>query len=455
MKRTIIIVIISTIAVFSLQGLWMRSMYQAYTYQTMEKIETAMGICIGKEIAYRQKEQPFKDPKNPTFVYKRAKDMTPEERSSLKGDTLNYNELSSKNIGNNIYEVLLQIKQDRLIEKKKYIQSHTLDSLFQAELQKEKIETDYCILIYNQDTTIVGQTGTLDATSAEASSTRLFPIGTKGMQFVQVKADIGLSVFLRQMLYILMASAIMVVVILNSVAYLMVVIRRKERLFRQREANVNGTVHDLKSPLNGIVTLLGFLRNKQTDPTTQTLMDGTIRQAKHLIGDIEALLVTARRDRQQIHLQKKETDLVQLVEQAKESLSANYTGKGHRILVDSEQPTMKLEADALYITNIIRNLLENALKYSDEGVIIQVRIRQDEAHTYLEVEDNGWGIERKYHRKIFQQFFQVPNDKEVRRRGYGVGLAYSYYIMEAHGGTIRVKSEPGKGSTFTCVLPNL
>lgn len=453
MKRTIIIVIISTIAVFSLQGLWIKSMYQAYTYQTMERIETSMGISIGKEIAYRQKEQPFKDPKNPKVVYKFASEMTPEERSSLKGDTLNYDELSSKNIGNNIYEVLLQIKQDRLIEKKKYIQPHTLDSLFQAELKKEKIETDYCILIFNQDTTVVSKTGTLDATSAEASSTRLFPIGTKGMQFVQVKADIGLSAFLHQMLYILMASAVMVVVILNSVVYLMVVIRRKERLFRQREANVNGTVHDLKSPLNGIVTLLGFLRNKQTDPTTQTLMDGTIRQAKHLIGDIEALLVTARRDRQQIHLQKKETDLVQLVEQAKESLSANYTGKGHRILVDSGQPTIKLEADALYITNVIRNLLENALKYSDEGVIIQVRIRQDKAHTYLEVEDNGWGIERKYHRKIFQQFFQVPNDKEVRRRGYGVGLAYSYYIMEAHGGTIRVKSELGKGSTFTCVFP--
>ena len=455
MKRTIIIVIISTIAVFCLQGLWIKSMYKVYTHQTMERIETAMEISIGKEISYRKKEQPFNDPKNPKVFYKPAEMMTPEEKDSLKGDTLSLKELKEKNIGSNMYDVILQISQDRLIEKKRYIQPHTLDSLFQAELQKEKIETDYCILIYNQDTTVVGQTGTLDATSAEASSTRLFPIGTKGMQFVQVKTDIGLSAFLRQMLYILMASAIMVAVILNSVAYLMVVIRRKERLFRQREANVNGTVHDLKSPLNGIVTLLGFLRNKQTDPTTQTLMDGTIRQAKHLIGDIEALLVTARRDRQQIHLQKKETDLVQLVEKAKESLSANYTGKGHRILVDSEQTTMKLEADALYITNVIRNLLENALKYSDEGVIIQVRIRQNEAHTYLEVEDNGWGIERKYHRKIFQQFFQVPNDKEVRRRGYGVGLAYSYYIMEAHGGTIRVKSEPGKGSTFTCVFPNL
>ena len=182
-------------------------------------------------------------------------------------------------------------------------------------------------------------------------------------------------------------------------------------------------------------------------------MDGIIRQAKHLISDIEALLVTARRDRRQIHLQKKEADLVQLVERAKESLSANYTGKAHRISIDSKLTKTNPEVDALYITNVIRNLMENALKYSDDGVEIQVRIRQDEACTYLEVEDNGWGIERKYHRKIFQQFFQVPNDKEVRRRGYGVGLAYSYYIMEAHGGTIRVKSELGKGSTFTCVFP--
>jgi signal transduction histidine kinase len=112
-----------------------------------------------------------------------------------------------------------------------------------------------------------------------------------------------------------------------------------------------------------------------------------------------------------------------------------------------------LEVDVLYITNVLRNLIENALKYSDDGVEIRIRIRQDKIHTCLEVEDNGWGIERKYHRKIFEQYFQVPNDKEVRRRGYGIGLAFTYYIMEAHGGSIRVKSELGKGSTFTCVFP--
>ncbi len=453
MKKVIVIVIVSTIAVFGLQGLWMKSMYQAYTHQTIETMESALGTSIGKEISYRQKKQPFKDPKNPTFVYKRAKDMTPEERSSLKGDTLNYDELREKNIGSNMYDILLQISQDKLIEKKNYIQLHTLDSLFLAELQKAKTEARYRLLIFDKDTTVTEQTGTLAECAEATYSTRLFPIGTKGLQFVQVKVDIGLSAFLRQMLYILIASVGMVVVILGCVVYLMIVIRKKNILFKQREANLNGTVHDLKAPLNGVITLLGFLRNKQTDPSARTLMDGTIRQAQCMVSGIESLLVTARRDRQQLHLQKKETDLVQLVKLAKESLSATYTGKPHLICIENEQKPVMLEVDALYITNVLRNLIENALKYSDDGVEIRIRIRQDKIHTCLEVEDNGWGIERKYHRKIFEQYFQVPNDKEVRRRGYGIGLAFTYYIMEAHGGSIRVKSEPGKGSTFSCIFP--
>ena len=143
MKKVIFIVFVGTIAVFSLQGLWMKSMYRAYTHQTIETMESALGTSIGKEISYREKKQPFKDPKNPTFVYKRAKDMTPEERSSLKGDTLNFDVLRAKNIGSNMYDVLLQISQDKLIEKENYIRLHTLDSLFQAELQKAKTEARY------------------------------------------------------------------------------------------------------------------------------------------------------------------------------------------------------------------------------------------------------------------------------------------------------------------------
>ena len=453
MKKVIIIVITCTVTVFCLQGLWTRSLYRTYIDQTISIIEKAMDASIGKELSYRNKEHPHKDPSNPKVVYKYADEMNPEERDSLKGDTLNLHKMSQKGIGANLNEIIIQIQQDAFIRDKNYIKLNILDSLFHSELQKTEVEARYRILIYNQDTTVMRQTGTPDIDEEATSTTRLFPIGTKGLQFVQVKADIGLSAFLREMLYILMASVIMVTVILGSVVYLMVTIRRKDRLFKQREANVNGTVHDLKAPLNGIVTLLGFLRNKQTDTSVQTLMDATIRQARNLVSDIESLLVTARRNRQQLHLQKKDTDIVQLVAQAQESLSSQHIGKPYHIRVECEEPEMRAEVDALYVTNVLRNLMENALKYSDDGVEICVRIRKEARCLRLEVEDNGWGIERKYHKKIFHQFFQVPNDKEVRRRGYGVGLAFSHYIMEAHGGSIRVKSEPGKGSTFTCIFP--
>lgn len=453
MKKVIFVVVICAFFVFCLQGLWMSSMYSAYVNQSIEAIEKAMETSIGKEMSYRVKERPFKDPKNPKVVYRYAEDMTPEEKKSLKGDTLKLNETSQKNIGNNLREIILQIQQDALIEQKKYLRLNILDSIFQAELHREKVAAKYRILIYDKDTAVINQTGMLDTTHQATADTRFFPIGTKGLQFVQVKADIGLSAFLREMLYILIASVVMVVVILGCVVYLMVTIRKKDLLFKQREANVNGTVHDLKAPLNGIITLLGFLRNKQTDTSVQTLMDGIVRQAKNLVSDIESLLVTARRDRRQLHLQKKRTDLVQLVAQARESLSSQYIGKPHCIRVECEETGMMAEVDALYVTNVLRNLMENALKYSDDGVEIIVRLRKEASRLCLEVEDNGWGIERKYHKKIFDQFFQVPSEHEVRRRGYGVGLAFAYYIMEAHGGCIRVKSEPGKGSTFTCVFP--
>ena len=453
MKKVIFVVVICAFFVFCLQGLWMSSMYSAYVNQSIEAIEKAMETSIGKEMSYRVKERPFKDPKNPKVVYRYAEDMTPEEKKSLKGDTLKLNETSQKNIGNNLREIILQIQQDALIEQKKYLRLNILDSIFQAELHREKVAAKYRILIYDKDTAVINQTGTLDTPLRATTDTRLFPIGTKGLQFVQVKADIGLSAFLREMLYILIASVVMVVVILGCVVYLMVTIRKKDLLFKQREANVNGTVHDLKAPLNGIITLLGFLRNKQTDTSVQTLMDGIVRQAKNLVSDIESLLVTARRDRQQLHLQKKRADLAQLVAQARESLSSQYIGKPHCIRVECEETGMMAEVDALYVTNVLRNLMENALKYSDDGVEIIVRLRKEASRLCLEVEDNGWGIERKYHKKIFDQFFQVPSEHEVRRRGYGVGLAFAYYIMEAHGGCIRVKSEPGKGSTFTCVFP--
>lgn len=453
MIKVIYIAIIAAIAMFCLQGLWIGNMYRAYVTQTIRTIENVMSVSIGKEIAFRRHASPYEDPEHPKIVYKAADDMTPEERSRLKGDTLDLDMMTRQHIGSNLAKMIMQFSQDDFIKKGKFVLLSKLDSIFRKELGRTEVAADCCILLCGKDTvTVINSFGVLPD-ERWAKSTRLFPIGTKSLQFIQVKADIALSPFLREMILILMSSILLVVITLWCVIYLVALVRKKDKLFKQREASVNGTVHDLKAPLNSVITLMGYLKKKLPDASLQKIVADTAAQTRNLVNDIEALLITARQDKQKIILQKTETDLLQLIERARESISIQYVGKPHKITLESDFNEAKLRLDPLYVTNVIRNLLENALKYSNGGVSIVIKVGKEKNEVVLSVEDNGWGIERKYQKKIFTQFFQVPREEVVHQHGYGVGLAYTKYIMEAHGGSISVESEPGKGSTFICRFP--
>ena len=453
MIKVIYIAIIAAIAMFCLQGLWIGNMYRAYVTQTIRTIENVMSVSIGKEIAFRRHASPYEDPEHPKIVYKAADDMTPEERSRLKGDTLDLDMMTRQHIGSNLAKMIMQFSQDDFIKKGKFVLLSKLDSIFRKELGRTEVAADCCILLCGKDTvTVINSFGVLPD-ERWAKSTRLFPIGTKSLQFIQVKADIAISPFLREMILILMSSILLVVIILWCVIYLVALVRKKDKLFKQREASVNGTVHDLKAPLNSVITLMGYLKKKLPDASLQKIVADTAAQTRNLVNDIEALLITARQDKQKIILQKTETDLLQLIERARESISIQYVGKPHKITLESDFNEAKLRLDPLYVTNVIRNLLENALKYSNGGVSIVIKVGKEKNEVVLSVEDNGWGIERKYQKKIFTQFFQVPREEVVHQHGYGVGLAYTKYIMEAHGGSISVESEPGKGSTFICRFP--
>lgn len=130
-----------------------------------------------------------------------------------------------------------------------------------------------------------------------------------------------------------------------------------------------------------------------------------------------------------------------------------HSHQPHQIKMESELNELTLMLDPLYVRNVIRNLVENALKYSDDRVQIIIRISKKENQAIFTVKDNGWGIAPKYQKKIFTQFFQVPREQMAHQRGYGIGLAYTKYIIEAHGGNISVESIPGKGSLFICKFP--
>ena len=451
MRKLLWVPITVIASILLLEGIWFNRLCLEYGEKKLVEINQILSICIGKELSLREYGYP-ENPKCPKEIYM-VQDTLPEE-ARMKGDTLNMDELTKKHIGKMFSEILQQVSQDIYIDKGEYLLFSNLDSIFRAELETEGVNVDYRLSWYDRDTTAIQTAGTLSAShSHETSKTRLFPIGTRGLQFVDAEVDIHLSLFMKQMLYLLLLSGVLAVVVMGCVVYLLVTIRRKNRLFRQREASVNGTVHDLKAPLNSIVALMGLLKRHVTAETDRALIEKTSAQARRLVGEIEELLITARRDRQRLYIQKKEVDLLALIRTACASVEAQYEAKPHHICIEAETASVPLYADGLYVTNVIRNLIENALKYSDDGVEVRIRAVSGKDFTELVVEDTGWGIDRRYQKKVFTQFFQVPHREEAARRGYGVGLAYVKYIMEAHGGSIRLESTPGKGSRFVCHFP--
>ena len=452
MKKAFIISVIATIVLFILQGLWINNTYRNYTQKTLNTIERIISDAIEKELSTRSYSSP-KDPNRPKFIYKKASEMTPEERESLKGDTINIDSLQKLNIGHNMSELISQYTQDSHIEKGNFLNLNTLDSIFQVLVSEAELNTRYRLYFYNRDTLEMDSRGNLPKTKSKVYETRLFPIGLKATQFIQVKTDLPFSTFLREMTEILATSILMVLIVAGCVVWLLVTIRRKDKLFKQREASVNGTVHDLKAPLNNIILLMSLLKQKLPDEDSKSLTEVTLKQSKDMVSDIEALLLTARHDRQQIMLKKELTDLVAMAQQAVDSIAPQYAAKAHQLSIEAETPQLIVNGDRMYLTNVIRNLIENALKYSDDGVKVCIRIKQEDHMAVMEVEDNGWGIPQKYQKKIFDQFFQVPRGERKHQRGSGVGLAFSKYVIEAHGGVIKVRSEEGKGSTFTCVFP--
>lgn len=455
MKCFILVPIITAIAIFFLQGIWLNNTWKDYRKTVVAKIEQALSVSIGTEVVMRAAKVPSSSSRL-TVIHTEVDSMEPEERDKLGGTLIDLDELRMKHIGENINDVISQFEQDDLIERGVYVNITVLDSIFQKELDYIHYGGMYRLRLFDHDTTAIQTAGTLSASyshSHETSKTRLFPIGTRGLQFVDAEVDIHLSLFMKQMLYLLLLSGVLAVVVMGCVVYLLVTIRRKNRLFRQREASVNGTVHDLKAPLNSIVALMGLLKRHVTAETDRALIEKTSAQARSLVGEIEELLITARRDRQRLYIQKKEVDLLALIRTACASVEAQYEAKPHHICIEAETASVPLYADGLYVTNVIRNLIENALKYSDDGVEVRIRAVSGKDFTELVVEDTGWGIDRRYQKKVFTQFFQVPHREEAARRGYGVGLAYVKYIMEAHGGSIRLESTPGKGSRFVCHFP--
>jgi len=457
MKKYYYITLVAIVATVCLQVSYINSLYNRYVDEKIIGIEDIVQKLSTRERIIRDALRVGVKPKErPRIMRKHISHMTQEEIDSLRrlpggADTIDVIAAQKAGIGGTAGEIVDQLMQDLLLKSGFPLNLNTLDSLWRAS--DSIVHHPHQFLLYDKDTVMISSVGDLESHTPDYVS-QLHPIGTKGLQYLQIKADIPMSHFLRHQLWTLALSACMMLLVLLCLFFQLTAIRRKEALLRKREMTINGTIHDLKSPLNSVITMMGWLKQTAPDKETKEMLETSKAGVRRLISNIEALLMTARMDRHQVVLNKSLIDVPEMAEGVKKELSCLYPVKPHTICIINELPAgLQVMADGMYIENVIRNLMENALKYSDAGVRIEVSLSIVNERLRVSVKDNGWGIAPCHQKKLFTQFYRVPRSEEQQQKGYGIGLAQSKYIINEHGGEIMVKSAEGEGSTFTFIIP--
>lgn len=437
-----------------LQGYNISLQHKNYIFNETDKINSELKVTVDEEYAIRayQNYTQYKDGKQRLYY----KDMSEEDflkAKPKKEDIININEINiqelrDKGIVETEAEAMGLLTKDRLTAKGNPINLAKLSQIFKKNLNEGFI---YTLLILDENKKVIKSYGpTKDIESWQASTP--IAIGLKPIRFVQAKVDITPSSFIRNSIETLISTILLALIIVFCVGYQMTAIRYKEDLLRNREVSLHGTVHDLKAPLASILLKLGFIKDSIKDADLQEMIDSSERQIKNLANTIKTILITSKASESKLVINKEQIDIIELTKQAQEQIDINYASKPHAIGIhDHREEKALVYADKYLIENVMHNLMENAVKYSDREANVDVNIKQDEHFTIISVSDHGVGIDKKYQKKIFEQFYRIPATHH--KSGYGIGLAMVKYAVKAHGGTIKVVSELGKGSTFTFTLP--
>jgi two-component system phosphate regulon sensor histidine kinase PhoR len=237
-------------------------------------------------------------------------------------------------------------------------------------------------------------------------------------------------------------------------------VTERERLDAMRRRFVADVSHELRTPIASIRAAVDTLLVEENLTPEELRLAGIIeRQASHMSDLVSDLMDLSQIEAGTVTLQVEETSLLVLLEGVKKDLL--HAGEARDVKIEIEGPgDLVISADRRRLAQVFRNLIDNAVKFSVAGGRVDVLVEGDRLkgegtweRAVVHVVDRGIGIPRGEQQKIFQRFYRVDPSRAKSVPGTGLGLAIVKHLLILHGGSIRVDSEPGKGSRFTVTLP--
>jgi two-component system, OmpR family, phosphate regulon sensor histidine kinase PhoR len=259
--------------------------------------------------------------------------------------------------------------------------------------------------------------------------------------------------FLIQKMDFWVMSSIITLIVTAFFGYAMFIILKQKRLSEVQRDFVNNMTHEFQTPISTIRVATDVLKQPKIleQPERLAKYVQIIRQENtRLKNQVESVLTTAKVGRGKLELDWQLQEIHSLIEEVLEVVQIEL---GDNLKIDYRAEKTSIHGDKVHIMNVVRNLVENAIKYSAPPAKIHVITQNTNDGLELIIIDKGIGIPKEYIKKIFNKFYRVPTGNVHNVKGFGLGLNYVQQIVKAHKWDILVESEYGKGTKFTITIP--
>ena len=350
------------------------------------------------------------------------------------------------------------IDKDSLINSKEVFTQniiHRLDSTVQKKLEFYHINLDFHFILINGEDTLSLKRNEPFKSGEFFHQTFESPDPDSSIDLA-VRFP-GRSSFILRRIGIMFAISVLLIVLTIVLIFVILAYYRRDRSFAQQVKDMIGNLtHEFMTPISSISlasNMIMIKSQKLGDPTIIQFATAIKEENKKLQRQVDRLLHLAAVENSGFDYKMEKLDLHQLINAAIQSMSFQLKQNDAEANCVFNAANSMVYADNLHISDVFVNLLSNSIKYSKDSPVINIETRNWGQKIEITVTDNGIGIPAREYTRIFEKYYRISTGDMHNTKGFGIGLYYVKTVIKAHGGTISVRSENHKGSTFTIILP--
>jgi two-component system phosphate regulon sensor histidine kinase PhoR len=264
------------------------------------------------------------------------------------------------------------------------------------------------------------------------------------------------SLIWKEVIWFILGSVLFTLIITTAFFITIRTLLKQKKLSEIKSDFINNMTHEFKTPLATISLAVDALKNEKVSGNREKTdyFTGIIKEEnKRMNKQVETILQAALLDKQEIQLNLKRLLAHDLIINTLNNINLQVEEKGGKMEVELGAENDLILADEVHFTNVINSLLDNAVKYSKENLVIKLSTKNTGNKLKIIIEDNGIGMNKETLHRIFEKFYRAHTGNVHNVKGFGLGLSYVKTMVEAHRGSIKVESVLGKGSSFSISIP--